>query len=189
MSRADRKTEILNTALTTIAERGLGGATHRAVDEAAGLPQGSTSYYFPKKAALIEAAALHLAQLIEEDCIEVRARFADLIADGKRAEALDFVAEDLLNYAEDHGDHILARVELTLAAARDPELAETGEKLSSAARQPIEFFVKLLSPGQSDDQINTCLGLLDGVLLQYITGKGPKPSVEQIKAVFQSVAT
>jgi len=188
MSRPDRKTEILDAALAVVGDRGLAGATHRAVDEAAGLPQGSTSYYFPRKTGLIEAAATRLADLIEDDCVETRRRFAELIADGKQADAIDFVAEDLLRYAEEFSDLVIAQVELSLAATRDPALAEAGRKLDAASRQPIEFFVKLLSGAPSPDQVDTCFGLLDGMLLQYVTGKGPKPTVDQIKSIFQSVA-
>ena len=51
---ADRRTEILDAALRVLAEHGMRGLTHRAVDEAAGIPPGSTSYYFRSRSALVD---------------------------------------------------------------------------------------------------------------------------------------
>jgi len=57
MDKLARREVILNGVIELLATRGLEGVTHRAVDEIAGLPQGSSTYYFPKKAALLIAAA------------------------------------------------------------------------------------------------------------------------------------
>lgn len=46
-----------------MAEAGLRGLTHRAVDGAAVLPAGSTSYYFRTRTALIAACYQRLAEL------------------------------------------------------------------------------------------------------------------------------
>ena len=51
---ADRRTEILDAALRVLAEHGMRGLTHRAVDAAAGIAPGSTSYYFRSRSALVE---------------------------------------------------------------------------------------------------------------------------------------
>ena len=50
----DRRTEILDAALRVLAEHGMRGLTHRAVDAAAGIAPGSTSYYFRSRSALVE---------------------------------------------------------------------------------------------------------------------------------------
>ncbi|CAM5689071.1 Kynurenine 3-monooxygenase [Streptomyces badius] len=50
-----------------MAAAGLRGLTHRAVDTAAGLPVGSTSYYFRTRSALISACYLRLATLTVTD--------------------------------------------------------------------------------------------------------------------------
>jgi DNA-binding transcriptional regulator YbjK len=60
---ARRKTEIADAALAVLAADGSRGLTHRAVDEAAGLPSGSTSNYFRTRDALLEAAARRHAEL------------------------------------------------------------------------------------------------------------------------------
>ncbi len=55
-----RREAIADAAVGVIADQGIRGLTHRAVDEAAGLPAGSTSYYFRTRAALLEAVVAHL---------------------------------------------------------------------------------------------------------------------------------
>ena len=52
MDKLARREVILNGVMELLVTRGLEGVTHRAVDEIAGLPQGSSTYYFPKKATL-----------------------------------------------------------------------------------------------------------------------------------------
>ncbi|MEV0360467.1 TetR family transcriptional regulator [Nocardia sp. NPDC050697] len=48
-----KRTLVLDTALRLLGERGPRALTHRAVDEAADLPPGSTSNYFRTRAALL----------------------------------------------------------------------------------------------------------------------------------------
>jgi len=51
---ADRRTDVLDAALTVLGERGVHAVTHRAVDAAAGLPAGSTSNLFRSRMSLFE---------------------------------------------------------------------------------------------------------------------------------------
>ncbi|WFR73994.1 TetR family transcriptional regulator [Prescottella defluvii] len=46
-ARPPRTALIADAAVTLIAQQGLRALTHRAVDRAAGIPEGSTSYYAP----------------------------------------------------------------------------------------------------------------------------------------------
>lgn len=68
----ERPRRIAQAAITVIAERGIEALTHRAVAAAAGVPLGSTTYYFASldeliAAALDEAAARSVAALREWD--------------------------------------------------------------------------------------------------------------------------
>lgn len=185
--RPDRRETILNAVIELLASRGLEGVTHRAVDEVARLPQGSSTYYFPKKAALLQAAATQLATLLEEECDELQVGFAERVATQGMEAAVNYVAEEVIAYAEDSRQLFLARIELTLAAARRDDLAGVGEQLTAAARRPIAFFLRLISDGRADVAIDTCAGLVDGIALMHATGQGPKPTAEQIAAVVRSI--
>ncbi|WP_018687541.1 TetR/AcrR family transcriptional regulator [Ahrensia kielensis] len=187
MNKAARRETMLNGAISLLASKGLEGMTHRAVDEISSLPQGSTSYYFSKKTDLLIAAADHLAKLLEKDCDELQVGFADKVAQNGMDAAVAYVADELASYADSSRHLFLARMELTLAAARRDDLSGVGDKLTAAARRPIAFFLKLVSDGKDDVPIETCAGLIDGIALMYATGQGPKPSTEQVSAIFRSV--
>ena len=187
MAATDRKTKILDAVILLLAEKGLDGVTHRAVDAAAGLPEGSTSYHFPRKAMLISEAADHLATLLGKECEDLQVGFAEHASAEGLDKAIDYVGNELVDYADTTRHLFLARVELTLASARSDELAGVGDRLTEAARRPIAFFLKLICDGRSDQQIDVCAGLIDGITLMYVTGQGPKLSTNQIKAVFAAV--
>ena len=186
-SKQARRVIILDTVIKLLASRGLEGVTHRAIDEAAGLPQGSSTYYFPKKAQLLVETSRHLAELLEKDCDDLQVGFAETVAKQGVDAAVDYVAREVVSYADNARDLFLARMELTLASARREELADVGEALTAAARRPIEFFLQLISKGHSDMPIETCAALIDGISLMYATGQGPKPTTNQIAAVFRSI--
>src|SRR4051794_30664127 len=61
--RPDRLVLIGDTAIRLLVERGMRGLTHRAVDESAGIPAGSTSYYARTRAALLELALARMTVL------------------------------------------------------------------------------------------------------------------------------
>jgi DNA-binding transcriptional regulator YbjK len=185
--RQARRQVILDAALELLATRGLEGVTHRAIDEIAGLPQGSSTYYFPKKVGLLIAAADRLAELLEKDCDDIQVGFAQTAARLGMDAAIAYVAQELGAYADKSRQLFLARMELTLAAARRDDLAGVGAQLTAAARMPIEFFLKLISNGRADVPIETCAGLIDGITLMYATGQGPKPTTEQVAAIFRAV--
>lgn len=66
----DRRPLIAERALRVLAKLGSRGLTHRAVDDEAGLPRGSTSYYFRTRDQLVASAA---ARLLEDDERDVAA--------------------------------------------------------------------------------------------------------------------
>jgi DNA-binding transcriptional regulator YbjK len=59
----DRRTELMDAALAVVAEKGMKGLTHRAVDAAAHLPEGTTSNYYRNRAALVEAVLDRMLEL------------------------------------------------------------------------------------------------------------------------------
>lgn len=183
----DRRMVILDAAIELLAEKGLSAVTHRAVDEAAGLPEGSCSYYFGKKMALLTAAADRLGRRMEQDCDAARRRFAELVAEGRMEEATDYVAQDLVDYADDGRTLLLAKVELTFAGLRNPDLKPAADLLEATGRAPIAFVLKLLTKSADEADVDACIGLIDGMALRYATGQARKPTVRQIKSVLRSI--
>lgn len=62
----DRRTQLLDAALSVVADKGLKGLTHRAVDGAAGVSEGTTSNYYRNRSALVEGVLDRLLQLDAE---------------------------------------------------------------------------------------------------------------------------
>lgn len=118
---ADRRGVILDGALRVIAEQGMRALTHRAVDAAAGLPAGSTSYYFRSRAALVAGCVAWLLQLdLEQD---VPAAEAAVAGGGDVVDALVGVLVEVgVRMATVERHRTLARYELGLAGSRDAAL-------------------------------------------------------------------
>ncbi|ACT59966.1 TetR/AcrR family transcriptional regulator [Hirschia baltica] len=189
-SKPDRRLLILQTAVKLLSDKGIIGLTHRAIDAEASIPQGSTTYYYPKKNDLLRAAAEHLAQELEKDCDALQISFADLAARNGIDAAIDHVAKQLITTVDEARDLFLARIELTLIASRDQELTDIATRLSKAGRRPIEFFIGLITNSTDTTAINTCVGLLDGITLAYTTGHtGTTPTTDQIVSVIKTIVT
>lgn len=62
-----RRSDLVDAAIETLAAAGMRGLTHRAVDRVMGLPEGSTSYYFRTRQALLRAVGERLAELTVAD--------------------------------------------------------------------------------------------------------------------------
>jgi DNA-binding transcriptional regulator YbjK len=122
----DRRTAILDGALEVLAEQGMRGLTHRAVDAAAGLPPGSTSYYFRSRAALVTGCVQRLVERdLTEDVATVDAA-VDAAVQGAGPDLPAVLAGALtavgVRMATAERQRTLARYELSLAAVRDAAL-------------------------------------------------------------------
>ena len=183
-----RRTKIADTTIDILAARGSRGLTHRAVDAAAGLPDGSTSYYFRSRGALLIAAAERLAQL-------------DLAPDGEgnpgvaaeRAIGVhglcDLFARLVHEQATTHRRRTLARYELSLEGARNPEVAVVmtaiGARFTGIAARMLEDLGAHDPVGDARALIATCAGLVFEATLG-----AQRPYTEQeIRAVICDLVT
>ena len=109
----DRRTEILDAALHVLAEHGMRGLTHRAVDAAVAIAAGSTSYYFRSRAALVSGCVERLLEL------DLEREMPGLTA-AAPPDLLDVLVGTAVAMATTQRHRTLARYELSLAAVRDP---------------------------------------------------------------------
>lgn len=172
-----RSETVADTAITLLAERGMRGLTHRAVDEAAGLPPGSTSNLARTRAALLE---LTLSRLTE---LEIRAvapafqgetpHLPDLPdLPGRMAQALHIQLLDRRR--------TLARYELALEATRRPELREIYDAAGRLFREPA---VALLTAMGSRDPVRHARQLVafgEGLMFDAIAGAGSVPTLDEL---------
>jgi DNA-binding transcriptional regulator YbjK len=106
-----RRAELADAAIEVVVRDGLHGLSHRAVDEAAGVPRGTTSNYFRSRDALLEGAQRRLMDLHFNLMKEHRAR-----ADG----LVDSVSGMLEQALTQYPGRYLAMLELALESTRDP---------------------------------------------------------------------
>jgi AcrR family transcriptional regulator len=77
-----RTRQVGDAAIAVLAEHGARGLTHRAVDQAAGLPLGTTSNYARTRAALLTLALTRIAELDAADGAGQAARASELSEPG-----------------------------------------------------------------------------------------------------------
>jgi DNA-binding transcriptional regulator YbjK len=178
----DRRTLIADAAIRTLAEAGSRGLTHRAVDRAAGLPVGSTSYYLRTRADLLRAAVDRLAEL--------DAAALGPAAGGSLVDDLAEVVHQLLTVDR---DRLLARYELALESVRRPELREL---LAAGTKRVRETIAERLvePPGQDADpeavaeRADAVLALVEGLLFAELTAfEGSRRTPGQIRAALARV--
>ena len=129
-------------------------ATHRAIADRAGVPLGSTTYYFPSQQALTTEAL----ELVAE-----RSR-AQIHLWAKTIGAGSDLATDLAGLAHDYladRERALLEYELYLAAARTPELRP-------AARAWVSDLRAYLATLVGESAAVAIAAMLDGFLLEAI---------------------
>jgi DNA-binding transcriptional regulator YbjK len=119
-----RRRELLDAALHVVADEGLRGLTHRAVDRRAGLPEGTCSAYFRTR----EALQTGLTQYVATRCGADVGALADELARHPVGEpdVEETVVATVVGAFEswlEERELLLARVELSMEASRNPALA------------------------------------------------------------------
>ncbi len=163
---AARADLVADTALALLAERGMRGLTHRAVDEAAGLPQGSTSNVARTRQALLELAVRRLADR-EERVLALQElpdprEGADALLD-----ALALTAHRALTH---NRELTLARYELALEATRRPELRAHFDAAGARFRAHLTALVTALGSPSPDRHALTLIAWADGLLFSCVAG-------------------
>ncbi|MFD7624908.1 TetR/AcrR family transcriptional regulator [Streptomyces sp. NPDC059851] len=179
---ADRRTLIADTAIELVATAGLRGLTHRAVDGAAQLPPGSTSYYFRTRTALIGACYQRLAELDLAD-----------YGHGDRPEptSRDAVAAAgaalLHRWLTTGRSRQLARFELSLEAARNPELEPEFERAGRTVRAWAAGILGELGAQRPQEAAELLVAWTDGLLYDRLVGalarSRPVPDQAELAAV------
>jgi DNA-binding transcriptional regulator YbjK len=168
MSRADL---IADTALALLAERGMRGLTHRAVDERAGLPQGSTSNHARTRQALLEAAVRRLAEL------EAKVLAPDELpahggpgGPGQVATVAAGLARALHRYLSGHPELLVCRYELALEATRRPELRQFYDATGRQFREPLVALMAGAGSAEPERHALSLVAWCEGMMFSYAAG-------------------
>jgi DNA-binding transcriptional regulator YbjK len=169
-----RRLLLLQTTLRLIADEGIDAVSHRSVADAAGVPLGSTTYWFSSRQEMLREALEHFARLEIET---LREHLGEIL--GKRLSRRRLVDEFtalLLPQLGEERWRTVAQYAFMQEAARQPELEAVCREWSAAWEEALsELFESL---GAEDPQLEArmFLAMLDGLLLGQLAA--PDDDVE-----------
>lgn len=183
-----------DAAIQLLANEGAKGLSHPKVDRYAEVPNGSTSFYFRTRSALLRATAQRLAELDLSDLMSVAspADMDDSLGSGDASRLATMV---MLSGQEPRLTRTKARFELMLQANRDPEIAEVfrhnGDIFTELHRQEI---LSRSRPGDKpdpqvlDEQTAATMNFVSGVHMRFIAGDRFIDNAEQLDLLLMGIA-
>jgi DNA-binding transcriptional regulator YbjK len=158
---------IVEAAGRVVVARGLAAVTHRAVAKEAGVPLARTTYHFPTIDALLRAVQRHLRQGFDARLLAfIRA------AQGRQASIIDASCDFLEELLGPRRGEFLAAVELSVAAARRPELLSVATLSAEGAIPIIRTF------GADEDRARATFAAVYGFAVIAATQPNPVSAAE-----------
>ncbi len=187
---ARRRRELCDAAIGVLAEHGSRGLSHERVDRAAGLPVGSTSYYYRTRAALLQGVAGRVAEIDTANLQSVTDEATD------PASPFGLIARLTVLQADGPGLVLnKARHELFLAATRDPALARSAQQFRARVVAMAHDAVSHLRPDAGkgsallDAQTTAVTTFIAGVFTRFIAGDRAVHDADQLARLLQAIAT
>lgn len=171
---ASRRNALLNAAVHVVARAGLRGLTHRAVDAQAGLTEGTTSASFRTRLALLTALADHVAARLLGDVellSETIAHHAQTTP-GDHPFAIGQTQRMVTGWLAEP-DVLAARLELSLEAARQPDLAATFRPWRAHLNDVIEQLMSQLQIEEPRLRAETAVAGIEGLLVAALAEPPP----------------
>jgi DNA-binding transcriptional regulator YbjK len=154
-----RREQILEATLRVIGREGREAVTHRAVAEEAGVPLGSTTYYFDSRDDLLGQALEHVSALE----VERYGRLSEDLRSVKSGRDLaDRLISELVAAAEDRVAYI-AEYELWLEAGRRPDLREAAQNWCNAEQGAVAAAMETLGSSDPRADASIVVAALDGL--------------------------
>ncbi|MFE6996702.1 TetR/AcrR family transcriptional regulator [Microbacterium sp. NPDC057659] len=160
-----RRNALADAGIAVLAAEGSRGLTHRAIDERAGVPVGTTSNYFRSRDALIAGLFERIGARLGPTSEDLAARASEKPS---RALFADYM-RDIVRRLSTEREVTLALFELRLESARRPELAETMAAWQRAAFEGDIAFNQAAGLPGGRREIALFHYALDGLLLDRLT--------------------
>jgi DNA-binding transcriptional regulator YbjK len=192
----DRKTLIADTAIALLASLGARGLTHRAVDQQAGLPPGSTSFYCRSRLDLLGLALVRHGTLDMADLeADAQAWVAKLGAAAGQANDplnlfIDSLATRIATWLSPEGrDRMVARFELFLIASHEPELTPVVQAQRQRFRDAATVALQGLGLPDAQALAPALLMTVDGILLAHVARSDAPLGQDQVCAMLRRALT
>ncbi len=180
-----------------LADEGPRGLSHLKVDRHAGVPDGTTSFYYRTRTALLHGVA---DQLVRYDAEAFTEAFKD-VATSTGDVIARLLARQILSIREEpQHSRTRARLELTMLARRDADIASEFQEMAESFRALAERLVMAIQTDSGpavdrslcDEQTSVLLAYLGGLVFAF-ANDSPEPigreDIErQIRAVVIGVA-
>lgn len=172
---AVRRRQILEATLRVIGRGGIAAADHRTVAAEAGVPLGSTTYYFASKEDMAGQALHHVADLeierLERESESLEGSSPDQIRKLLVAQTMDNVTIERLV--------LLAQYELYLGSARREDLRSAAERWDLAWRDFYRRALERLGTPDAASRAQLLCASLDGLVLQHLALEGDPDALRE----------
>jgi AcrR family transcriptional regulator len=166
-ARSERRQRLLEETLALVSESGLGAVTHRNVEQAAGAPHGSVTYWFGSREGLISELIDWLCAESERQARAIATPVQQQIAAGQTLD-IEGIAAALSAWMDSTTSHQLARMELELQGAREPAHAERMTKAAQVFWDMCAAIAEGLGSEDPDRDGRAMAVMLDGLLLDRL---------------------
>ncbi|WP_197380314.1 TetR/AcrR family transcriptional regulator [Mycolicibacterium mengxianglii] len=187
-----RRLDLCDAAIQLLADDGAKGVSHLKIDRKSGVPDGTTSFYFRTRSALLQAVGERVSEL---DLEELQAATgAGSAATGRRPKTgASGLATLVIRSAT--GDGLVrtkARNELALLASRDPALEAARKRYDERFFSLIRDAVMRLAESDSDaalvdEQAYVVMMFISGVLLAFASGDRTIRTAKQLDLIIGGI--
>jgi DNA-binding transcriptional regulator YbjK len=189
---AERRRDLCDAAIQLLADDGAKGLSHLKVDRKADVPDGTSSFYFRTRSALLRAVA---ERLVELDLDDLQSVADDTDGRGNNPSPSRLSQVVIRSSTEPQLSRTKARYELTMQAARDPALAAILQQATDEfTKLHREILVHLmphgaeLEPAVVEDLSNVTLTFINGLLQRFAHGDRIVDSPEQLDGILSAIA-
>ncbi|WP_447004416.1 TetR/AcrR family transcriptional regulator [Saccharothrix isguenensis] len=160
-----RRTALVDAAIEVLARDGARGLTFRAVDQEAGVPNGTASNYFANRDDLLRQVGEHVHVRLTPSA----RRLAEVMAAPPDKSLVERLLRDLLERLQVDRTGYLALLELRLEATRRPELqAALTKTISDNLEENVRFHLDSGLPGDRTTVVSLYLAM-SGMIVEHLT--------------------
>jgi DNA-binding transcriptional regulator YbjK len=185
----ERRRQLCDAAIEVLAEHGSRGLTHGQVDRYAEVPDGTTSYYYRTRTALLRGIGKRVAEIDVANLQSVIDEPVDPLSPFAHLARLTMMQADgpglMLNRA---------RHELLLAAARDPDIAEKSQAFVARINTLAQDAIAHLQPGTDNPELlaaqtTAVTTFIAGVFTRLTSGDRTINDAGQLGRLLEAIAT
>ncbi|TWP33416.1 TetR/AcrR family transcriptional regulator [Leekyejoonella antrihumi] len=160
-----RQEHLLESAIQVVGRTGLRGLTHRALDRAADLPEGTCSVYYRTRLALLTALTEYVAAKLTADVAQMTQSLPDLNDDP--GAVIDQTTALLLRWSQ-NPELLVTMGDLALEAVRTPSLRDDANTWRQQLVDVVAVLVERSCKPQPRLRAQAVVASLEGVALSAL---------------------